>query len=96
MSKPKTLATILFSASLATVGLIALIIWHFNRPPFPLKRLDKLHPGMTKAEIETLLGTPRSEEYSQDTWSYTRSGSWPVVYISFDKSGRFVEAEYDY
>lgn len=66
----------------------------FDSPPFALERLDKLSPGMNKAEVEEILGGP-GETYGQREWVYSRPYSWPIVKVYFDDEGRFVRSEYD-
>ena len=67
----------------------------FDSPPFALERLDRLSPGMTKAEVEGILGPP-GEAYGQREWAYSRPYSWPMVKVYFDDEGHFVRSEYDY
>lgn len=67
----------------------------FNRPPVPLTKLELLDVGMTKDEVEALLGKPASVEKS-GVWCYDSPHSWPLVTVYFDEQGRFVESVYDY
>jgi hypothetical protein len=70
------------------------VIWNFNRPPFDLTRLQQLRPGMSRAEVRHVLGSPKSD-YG-DHWAYSRFMAWPVVYVRFDEGGRFTRSDYDY
>lgn len=76
----------------------------FNAPPLDLKKLDLLRLGMSKAEVQAALGPPNSvescdpseEEPSEaESWIYSRAGSWPIVYVYFDRQGQFERHRYD-
>ena len=94
-------------ASLACPVLIALIgmgllVWQFERPPFALSRLERLRPSMTTNEVRQILGTPtsawlRTDEAGQlcSEWAYSRSMSWPIVYVYFKPDGTFQSHRYD-
>lgn len=79
---------------LLSVLVIAWAIWNFDQPPFDLARLQQLRPGMSQQEVRQILGAPKSD-YG-DHWAYSRSMAWPIVYVYFDQSNRFVKSEYDY
>jgi hypothetical protein len=82
---------------------IGFLMWQFDTPPFPLSRLQQLHPTMTTNDVEKVLGTPSSawtrtndsgQAYSE--WAYSRRMSWPIVYIYFTPDGRFGSHRYDH
>ena len=75
----------------------------FNSPPFPLDRLDDLTTEMTTEEVRSVLGAPSSswirtaeEGGEYEEWAYSRRFSWPIVYVYFDRDGRFESHRYDY
>lgn len=76
------------------VAVIGWPLWQLNRPPFRLSLLEKLTPGMSKEEVREILPVPNYDGGS--TWSYARERAWPIMYIHFDGSGRFVSSEYDF
>ncbi|MGB3965917.1 MAG: hypothetical protein WBO45_04235 [Planctomycetota bacterium] len=71
----------------------ALLVWNFERPPFDLSLLPRLQPGMSRGEVEALLGDPSSR--GEREWVYSRPGSWPVVRVWFSHAGTFERSEYD-
>jgi len=86
---------------MATLG-VGLFVWQFERPPFALSRLDRLHSGMSTNDVKSVLGTPTSfwvrtnnsgQAYSE--WAYSRSMSWPIVYVYFKPDGTFESHRYD-
>ena len=79
---------------LVFVAVIGWPLWQVNRPPFRLSLLESLTPGMTKEQVLEILPKPKYDEGS--TWTYTRKGAWPILYVNFDGSGRFLDTEYDY
>ena len=89
--------------TLGAIGWFVYIPWQFNRPPFPLSRLEQLRPTMTTNEVRALLGVPADEWtrtndagqiYSE--WAYSRPSSWPIVYVYFRPDGTFESHRYDY
>lgn len=78
---------------LAVLG-CAWVLWNFDRPPFDLAKLERLSPGMSKSDVREVLGRPR--HVGEASWVYIRLGSWPLVQVYFDASGRFVRSEFDF
>jgi hypothetical protein len=54
-------------------------------------QLEKLSVGMTKAEVEDVLGSPDSQQRSGRMWVYT-SRWWPTAYVYFDDDDRLFYA----
>jgi len=80
-----------------------MMIWQFNRPPFSLELLKQLDRTMTADDVRRVLGTPSDSWIEEDAegrpyeeWVYQRRNSWPMVYIYFDRDGKFSDSEYDY
>lgn len=71
-------------------------MWNFNQPPMPLSKLQMLQKGMSKRQVILILGEPTTKYDASSEWAYSRLLSWPIVYIYFDKQGRFKEHRYDY
>lgn len=73
------------------------MVWtviRFNEPPFNLKKLEQLKVGMAQTEVRDVLGDPSSKY--EDSWVYSSSDNWPMVYIFFDAQGKMIEHRYDY
>lgn len=71
----------------------AWLVWTFQRPPVDLQLLERLQPGMSAHEVHQILGAPRSKHDAH--WVYSRSLSWPIVYVYFDEQQRFRRSRYD-
>ena len=71
-----------------------LLAVQFNRWPFDEEILGRLRPGMSQAEVRTLLGSPRSSAHGH--WAYTRTFAWPILHLHFDPDGRLERVERDY
>ena len=84
---------LLFILPLLLLGFIAWPFWAMNRPPFALSKMEKISPGMSKAEILAILPEPTYDEGT--TWTYSRKNSWSIMYLYFDGSDRFLSSEYD-
>lgn len=69
------------------------LMWQFERPPFDLAKLGRLDTGMSRAQVEAILGPPKTIHKGQ--WTYARSFSWPIVQIRFGPSGELAHIEYD-
>ncbi len=79
---------------LVSVVVFGWFAWNFDRPPFELARLQQLQPGMSQGEVQTILGKPNADYGNH--WAYSRFMAWPIVYVHFDKNGRFVKSVYDH
>lgn len=75
-------------------GFFGWVVWNFNEPPFDLSLLERLEPGMSKVEVQQILGSPRDDDGG--SWAYSRAWQWPIVYVNFDDDGRFTNSAYDY
>ena len=72
--------------SLAVGGLLLIPLtayWFLGRSPVPERKLAQLRVGMSKQEVQTVLGVPNAE-WPDGTWVYAQPLGWPVVLISFD------------
>lgn len=78
---------------LVAAGLL-FAMWRFDQPPFDLRLLDRLEPGMSKQQVREILGAP-DHPTEGDTWSYSAFFAWPVVHVRFDAAGGLVSHEYD-
>ncbi len=73
---------------------IALLLYVcINVLPVSIIKLSELRPGMDKTEVQTVIGIP-SNQYQQ-TWTYSHSLLWPIVYIRFDANQQFMHYEID-
>ncbi|MCR9246218.1 MAG: hypothetical protein NXI31_14400 [bacterium] len=89
--KPLQIAGIVLGVLLLGVVLLS---WQFNRPPFPLDRLDRLTHEMSKEQVHEILGAPSDE--NEDNWAHSRVIAWPIVYVYFDSKGNYTRHRYDF
>lgn len=83
-------------ASLVWAGFVLplLLALQFNREPFDEAILGRLRPGMSQAEVRSLLGAPRSSEHGY--WAYARTFAWPILHVHFAPDGRLERIERDF
>ena len=79
------------------------IQWQFNRPPIDPGKLELLTKKMTRDEVCFVLGRPTREKFGTNylnqvvvEWSYSRTLSWPIVYVYFDATGKYERAVFDF
>jgi hypothetical protein len=70
-----------------------LLALQFNREPFDEEILGRLRPGMSQAEVHSILGSPGSRE--RGCWTYARTFAWPILRVHFDPDGRLERVERD-
>jgi hypothetical protein len=82
-------------AAAVVLGVVVLggLMWQFERPPVDLAKLGRIEIGMSQAQVEVILGAPRTIHGQQ--WTYARSLSWPLVQVQFDASGKLDRINYD-
>jgi hypothetical protein len=78
----------------AAFTVVVLLIWNFERPPIDLALLERLRAGMSRGEVEAVLGAP-TKRFGDREWLYSRRGAWPIVRVWFDAGGGFVRSVYD-
>jgi hypothetical protein len=83
------------AAAAVVLGAVVLggLMWQFERPPVDLAKLGGLEIGMSQAQVEGILGAPRTIHGQQ--WTYARSLSWSFVQVQFDASGKLDRINYD-
>jgi hypothetical protein len=68
----------------------------FNHTPVDPSLERKITRGMSKPEVEALLGPPSSRSHNGDVWWYSVRGKWDVSFqISFDEEGVYYAHEWD-
>jgi hypothetical protein len=94
---------LLLLAMLLPLVWIGYLMWQFDRPHFPLSRLQQLHGGMNTNDVQRVLGSPSSVRTRTNNsgqvcseWAYSRRISWPIVYVYFTPDGRFEGHRYDH
>ena len=94
MKKPALIALVSIIALCLILGVSA-ILWPFQSP-VPMKRLKQIEKGMTKEEIETILGPP-SKKYpgSDGIWEYDRPRVFGYVQIDWQDDGTY-DGDYNY
>ena len=77
------------SSLLFVVWGLALVLgaaYILSRHAVPLSKLERLWPGITKAEIKKILGEPR--QVVNGEWHFWRWGNAGWVQVSFDDHGQ--------
>ena len=85
--RTKKSSWLLGSILIAIVLVVVLSIWPGSKPD----RLNDLKPGMTKAEVQQLLGRPRERHHYADgtsNWIYPDGFHDPFV-VEFDREERY-------
>ena len=87
---------------LTAVAWLAITLWNFNKPPFPLARLEQLQPGMTTNDVSRILGPPTTASLHSNAlgglspeWTYSRRGSWPIVRLFFATNSTLLRHDFD-
>lgn len=73
-------------------------MWVMTAPAIPYSEMDRLHVGMTDAEVRDLLGEPESIFPHDDggkQWVFSRM-TWAGYYVEFDPGGRIARHWHDY
>lgn len=81
-TRPWLLLALLLTSLLVAVGYIPF------RPAMPRALVRQIQTGMTQAEVEHILGSPR--DVRNDDWYYSRLGNQGWLAVSFDHQGRVV------
>lgn len=78
--------------------LIGVDIYQFNAPPKQLRWVNQLQVGMTKKQVEQIIGRPGGQSYPYHTvWTYAAPGSWSHLKIFFNATNNlYVGYEFDY
>jgi hypothetical protein len=78
--------------------LVAMGWWCMAAPALPPDKMAAVNQGMTREEVQSLLGPPQSESRESDgseTWMYHRR-TWAMFLVAFSPEGHVVRAEHDY
>jgi len=75
------------------IVLFAFVCWNFNQPPRAYYLADSLQEGMSKQEVQQILGTPHSD--FGNSFAYGRFMAWGIFYVYFDEDGKLTEHYYD-
>ena len=73
--------------------LFAFTCWNFNQPPKAYHLANSLQAGMSKQEVQQILGTPHSD--FGHSFAYGRFMAWGIFYVYFDENGKLTEHYYD-
>ena len=91
-------------ASLAIILLIAIAIisfgaWSFNSPAVDLGALNRIQVGMTKLQVQEILGEPDEEtpahNYPGSNWWYRKRFKWYALRIDFDENDKLLRYIHD-
>ena len=75
------------------MAMFALAVWNFNQPPRAYYLADSLQKGMSKQEVQKILGSPNNNH--GDTYAYNRPFAWGIYYVIFDGEEKLIEHYYD-
>ena len=78
---------------LIPITMFAFALWNFNQPPRAYDLADSLQKGMSKQEVQKILGSPNSDY--EHTYAYHRPFGWGIYYVIFDEDGKLNEHYYD-
>lgn len=92
------LVTIAFLA-LLPVAFLSFAAWACNSPAVPLDDLNRIQIGMTKTQVEEILGKPDEETSSINTpgsdWWYKNPLKWYALRIDFTEDGKVIRYIHD-
>ena len=77
----------------AMVLFICVTWWWLFSIPFSQSTLNKLTPGMSQAQVLSILGPPTQKgnlAHGGSLWCYQHCPSFVVLDVEFDVGGRFV------
>jgi hypothetical protein len=92
------LITLAFLVILA-IGFICFAAWAFNSPAVDLGDLNLIREGMSKSEIERILGAPDEETAAHNDsgfhWRYKHPLKWYALRIDFTENGEVIRYIHD-
>ena len=99
MKQTKAIIIALTFVILSAIAFISLFAWSCNSPAVPLEKLNQLQVGMTKAQVQDVLGTPDEETSSPDfpgshCW-YKKPYKWYALRIDFTEDGKVIRYIHD-
>lgn len=86
--------------SLSLIGVVWLLVGCASMGMNSVQKLQQLSPGMTDAEVQEILGAPKSSQMTEEKWvlKYTLHENWKgfvPYFVVFDKDSRRLEAWYE-
>lgn len=91
-------------ASIATILLMMVVIvsfgaWACNSPAVGLGDLNRIQVGMTKPQVEEVLGKPNEELAAHNDqgshWVYKKPFKWYALRIDFDENDKLLRYIHD-
>jgi len=76
------------------IGIVAFAVWNVDQPPKAYHLADSLQEGMSKQEVQQILGAPNKDYEHQ--FAYTRFMAWGIFYVNFDEDGKLKNYDYDH
>jgi hypothetical protein len=84
---------------LIAVGLVSFAAWSCNSPAVDLGALNRLQAGMTKGQVQEILGEPDEEVSTSSTpgsqWWYKHPFKWYALRIDFTEDGTLLRYIHD-
>lgn len=97
-----TLNPMLFAFAILALLAVAIVVfsaWSVNSPAVDPADLKRLHCGMTKTEVEAILGKPDKKGVDPDDasvyWTYGHTLKWYQLRIDFSEGGEVVRYKHD-
>ena len=90
-------AVLLFFGLLTAVFFVG-TAWVMKAPAIPYSRMERMHDGMSAAEVRQLLGEPddiRAGSSGEEVWSYDRH-TWAIYYVVFGTDGKVARHWHDF
>ena len=99
MKQIKAIIIALTIVILAITAFISLFAWSCNSPAVPLEKLNQLQVGMTKTQVQAVLGNPDEETSTSDFpgshWWYKKPYKWYALRIDFTEDGKVIRYIHD-
>lgn len=95
----KTIALTFAFVLLIAFGLICFAAWACNSPAVPLGDLNRIQVGMTKDQVQAILGKPDEEYAAHNTpgshWMYKNLWKWYALRIDFTEDDKVIRYVHD-
>ena len=86
-------------ALLIVIALVSFAAWSCNSPAVPLDDLNRIQVGMTKTQVQDILGKPDEETSSLNVpgshWWYKNPLKWYALRIDFTADDKLIRYIHD-
>ncbi|OHB52084.1 MAG: hypothetical protein A2Y10_11165 [Planctomycetes bacterium GWF2_41_51] len=72
-------------------------IWAMHSRPVSTELVSRIVEGMSKEEVQTILGHPNNINYNENSeqWTYGSGLQWNFYRVTFSKNGKVLFCEMD-